>query len=91
LPISDNFWCGKRRSIYVSADTIKEETKAGEQTYYRVHVQTSGSAVKTRTGQKLDILPGMTAQVDIRTGDRTVLDYMLKPLRKTLTESMGER
>ncbi len=77
--------------VYVSADTIKEETKSGEQTYYRVHVETAANPVKTRTGKKLDILPGMTAQVDIRTGDRTVLEYLLKPLRKTLTESMGER
>jgi len=77
--------------IYVSADTIKEESKAGEQTYYRVHVETSGNPVRTRTGKQLDIMPGMTAQVDIRTGNRTVLEYILKPLRKTMTESMGER
>lgn len=77
--------------MYVSADTIKEESKSGEQTYYRVHVETTASPVITRTGKQLDILPGMTAQVDIRTGDRTVLDYLLKPLRKTLAESLGER
>jgi adhesin transport system membrane fusion protein len=76
---------------YVSADTIKEDTKAGEQTYYRVHVETLGNPVKARNGKILDILPGMTAQTDIRTGDRTVMHYILKPLRKTLTESMGER
>jgi len=76
---------------YVSADTIKEEGKSGEVTYYRVHVSTSAKPVKTSTGRTLDILPGMTAQVDIRTGDRTVLEYLLKPLRKTLTESLGER
>lgn len=76
---------------YISADTLREETKGGEQTYYRVHVVTTANPVKTRTGRTVDILPGMTAQVDIRTGDRTVLEYLLKPLRKTLTESMGER
>lgn len=76
---------------YVSADTIKEEGKSGEVTYYRVHVTTTAKPVKTTTGRILDILPGMTAQVDIRTGDRTVLEYLLKPLRKTLTESFGER
>lgn len=76
---------------YVSADTIKEEGKSGELTYYRVHVATTAKPVKTTTGRTLDILPGMTAQVDIRTGDRTVLEYLLKPLRKTLTESLGER
>jgi len=77
--------------IYVSADTIKEDSKTGEQIYYRVHVETAGNPVKTRTDKKLDILPGMTAQVDIRTGDRTVLGYLLKPLRKTMAESLGER
>jgi adhesin transport system membrane fusion protein len=76
---------------YISADTLKEETRTGEQSYYRVHVVTSGNPVKTRTGRMVDILPGMTAQVDIRTGDRTVLEFILKPLRKTLTESLGER
>lgn len=76
---------------YISADTLKEDTKTGEQTYYRVHVVTSDIPVKTKTGRTLDILPGMTAQVDLRTGDRTILEYLLKPLRKTLTESFGER
>lgn len=76
---------------YVSADTIKEQTNNGEQTYYRVHVEIAGTPVKTKTGKQLEILPGMTAQIDIRTGDRTVLEYLLKPLRKTMTESMGER
>lgn len=56
-----------------------------------MHIETNGNPVTTRTGKTLDILPGMTSQVDIRTGDRTVLDYLLKPLRKTMTESMGER
>jgi adhesin transport system membrane fusion protein len=76
---------------YVSADTIREESKTGEVTYYRVHVTTSAKPVRTATGKVLDILPGMTTQVDIRTGSRTVLEYILKPLRKTLTESFGER
>ena len=76
---------------YVSADTLKEDTRAGEQTYYRVHVTTKGNPVVTQTGKQIDILPGMTSQVDIRTGDRTVMDYILKPVRKTLTESFGER
>lgn len=76
---------------YISADTLKEETRYGEQAFYRVHVTTMGGPVQTRTGRTIEILPGMTAQVDIRTGDRTVLEYLLKPLRKTMTESFGER
>jgi adhesin transport system membrane fusion protein len=75
---------------YVSADTLREDTKNGEQTYYRVHVKTP-MLVKTQSGRVLEILPGMTAQVDIRTGERSLLNYLLKPIRKTLSESFGER
>ncbi|CAH2030768.1 HlyD family type I secretion periplasmic adaptor subunit [Trichlorobacter ammonificans] len=76
---------------YVSADTIKEESKFGEQSYYRVHVETTDNPVKSKSGKSLEILPGMTAQVDIRTGNRTVMQFILKPLKKTLSESLGER
>lgn len=76
---------------YVSADTLKEETRNGETVYYRVHVSIPGNPVTSRAGKTLDILPGMTAQVDVRTGRRSVMDYLLKPLRKTLSESLGER
>jgi adhesin transport system membrane fusion protein len=77
--------------VYVSADTLKEETGRGEEIYYRVHVATTTTPVTTTSGRELEILPGMTAQVDIKTSDRTVLNYLLKPLRKTLSESFGER
>jgi len=77
--------------IYVSEDTLKEESSRGEEIYYRVHVSSSSNPVTTTTGKVLDILPGMTTQVDIRTGERTVMDFLLKPVRKTLMESFGER
>lgn len=77
--------------VYVSADTLKEDTRQGEEVYYRVHVVTSTNPVTTTTGVELEILPGMTAQVDIKTGERTVMEFLLKPLRKTLSESFGER
>lgn len=74
----------------VGADTLREDTRAGEQTYYRVLVVT-GAPVVTQAGRRLDILPGMTAQVDIRTGDRSLLTYLLKPLRRAASESFRER
>lgn len=77
--------------IYVSADTLKENTARGEETYYRVHVKPRSSPIKTTTGRPIDVLPGMTAQIDIKTGDRTLMEYLLKPLRKTVSESFGER
>lgn len=77
--------------VFVSADSLKEETSRGVETYYRVRIKPSKTPVTTTTGRTLEILPGMTAQVDIRTGDRSLMDYLLKPLRKTLSESFGER
>lgn len=81
----------KGRVVYVSADTLKEDSARGEEIYYRVRVAPSSMPVTTTTGRQVQILPGMTAQLDIRTGDRTVMDYLLKPIRKTLSESFGER
>ncbi|NOQ77192.1 MAG: HlyD family efflux transporter periplasmic adaptor subunit [Methylococcaceae bacterium] len=81
----------KGKVIYVSADTLKEDSSRGEEIYYRVHISSLSNPVTTTTGKVLEILPGMTAQVDIRTGERTVMDFLLKPLRKTLSESFGER
>lgn len=77
--------------LYVSADTLKEDAPGGEEIYYRVHVSSKTSPVVTTSGRSLEILPGMTAQVDIRTGDRTVMSYLLKPLRRTASEAFGER
>lgn len=77
--------------VYVSADTLKERTARGDEIFYRVHLKPAGNPVKTNIGKIVEMVPGMTVQVDIRTGDRTVWDYLLKPLRKTLMESMGER
>jgi adhesin transport system membrane fusion protein len=76
--------------IYVSADTLKEDTQKGEEIYYRVHVTTGSNPATTTTGKVLEILPGMTVQVDIHTGERTLMEYLLKPLRKTLADSFGE-
>lgn len=77
--------------VYVSADTLKEKTPRGEEIYYRVHLKTKPGKVTTTIGRVLDILPGMTARIDIRTGKRSVLAYLLKPLRKTIADAFGER
>jgi adhesin transport system membrane fusion protein len=81
----------KGKVIYVSPDSLKEETTRGTDTFYRVRVAPASLPVRTTSGRSLEMLPGMTAQVDIRTGDRSLLDFLLKPLRKTLSESFGER
>lgn len=78
---------------YISADTIKDEQprQQVEQEYYRVQVQVDGREFKKRKNEKIEIQPGMTATVEIKTGTNTVLRYLTKPVIKTVSESMGER
>ena len=78
---------------YVSADSMREESQSANapaSTFYRVHVLTPSPA-KSRTGRTIDVIPGMTATVDIRTGRRTVLEFLLKPVTKTFSEAFGEK
>ena len=76
---------------YVSADTLKERSERGTAVYYRAHIKPVDFPVRTTTGRVLKLVPGMTVQVDIRTGQRSLMDVLLKPLRKTLDQSFGER
>lgn len=76
---------------YISADTLNEDVRANEQPYYRVQVKTSVHQLAGSGNKRIDIQPGMTATVEIKTGRKTVLRYLTKPITKTLSESMGER
>ena len=71
----------------ISADTITDER--GE-SFYRVRVRTHESALH-EAGEPLPIIPGMTTQVDILTGEKTVLDYLLKPILRAKERALRER
>lgn len=77
--------------IYISADTLNEEIRNNEQPYYRVQIKTSIHNLAGKNNERIDVQPGMTATVDIKTGKKTVLHYLTKPITKTISESMGER
>src|SRR5690606_34395922 len=66
---------------HISPDTLKDDQKAAagraDDTYYRVLVLTEKSALQAG-GKELPIIPGMVASVEIRTGEKTVLEYLLK-------------
>lgn len=81
----------KAKVVYVSADSLKEDTQRGKDVYYRVHVKSATTPVTSNSGKILAIQPGMTAQLDIRTGDRSLMNFLLKPIRRTASESFGER
>lgn len=76
---------------YISADTLQEDTRQGEQAYYRVQVRMRRDKLGGKGAGQLDIQPGMTGQVEIKTGQQTVWRYLTKPIVKTLHESLGER
>jgi adhesin transport system membrane fusion protein len=76
---------------YISPDTRTEETRNGTVAYSRVHVRIEGREFKGHHSQNMVVRPGMTAVVDIKALDRTVLSYLTKPITKTLHESLGER
>lgn len=77
----------KGEVVDISADTITDEE--GEY-FYRIRVRTFENALK-RKGETLPIIPGMVASVDILTGEKTVLEYLLKPFIKTVDTAMHER
>jgi membrane fusion protein, adhesin transport system len=73
----------------VSPDTIEDKTQRG-QYYYRVYVRTRESFLTTKDGKRHPIIPGMIATTEIRTGQKTIMDYLLKPLNKA-GEALRER
>lgn len=78
--------------IYISPDTLSEQTPDGESVYYRVHVKVDTSPMKPHlAGEKIEIQPGMTATAEIQTGKNTVWHYLTKPINKTMGEAMTER
>lgn len=81
--------------INISPDTLRDDNMRGpgisadDQAYYRVLVETDGTTL--HSGHKtLPILPGMIANVEILTGHKSILDYLLKPVFKA-REALRER
>ncbi len=72
---------------HISADTITDES--GE-SFFLIRVRTERSYLGTES-EPLKIIPGMTAMVDILTGRKTVLDYLLKPVLRARERALRER
>ena len=73
----------------ISPDTIRDEVKQ-DQFYYRVYIRTDKDKLENKSGQQFSITPGMVATVDIKTGDKTIIDYLIKPFNKA-KEALRER
>lgn len=70
----------------ISPGALKDEENKGarrpgaDDTYYRVMVLTENNTLTKSGSQELRVIPGMTATVDIRTGEKSLLQYLLRPL-----------
>lgn len=73
----------------ISPDTIRDEAKP-DNVYYRVFIRTDSDALVNQLGTRFPIVPGMIATVDIRTGQKTVFDYLMKPINYA-GEALRER
>jgi adhesin transport system membrane fusion protein len=77
---------------YISADTLNEEVRSGnEKPYFKVLVKATGERYIGKIAERIEIQPGMTATVEIKTGSISVWKYLTKPISKTISESLGER
>lgn len=75
--------------VHVGADTVIDETSRQPVPYYEVYVEVDRNTLEGPDGQ-VEIRPGMLAEVELDAGQRTVLQYLLKPLFKTTT-ALNER
>ncbi len=77
----------------ISPDTLKDEEakgqKGADEKFYRVVIRTS-KAELVAGGKAMPIIPGMIAIVEIKTGEKSVLSYLVKPLNKA-REALRER
>jgi adhesin transport system membrane fusion protein len=78
----------KAKLEQIGADTITDEDK--KTTYYIIKLRTERSHLGTPE-KPLLIIPGMVASVDIITGKKTILSYLLKPIIKARAEALHER
>ena len=83
----------KGKVEHISADTIiDDKSKAGDkpESFYRVMVRTDKNYLGTQDNP-LPIIPGMVATVEVLTGKKSVLDYLIKPARMLADEAFRER
>ena len=74
--------------VQISADTILDDQG---NSFYQIRVRTDETELRGKDGEPLPIIAGMVAEVDIVTGKKTVLEYLLKPFKKARYKAMRER
>ncbi|MCV2422869.1 HlyD family efflux transporter periplasmic adaptor subunit [Paucibacter sp. DJ2R-2] len=77
------------RVEYISPDALGEADKTGAGRYYRALVRSERNNLRYK-GETVAVIPGMSATVEIKTGERSVLSFLLRPVLKT-REALSER
>ncbi len=75
--------------ILISPDTLQDEIQR-DHVYYRVLIRTRRDVLMNKAGKEFQIFPGMVAEVDIKTGSKSILRYLVKPLNRA-GEALRER
>jgi len=76
--------------VEISVDSIKDTESQDGKSYYKIVVKTDQNYIEYG-GKRLPIIPGMIASVDIVTGKKTVMDFILKPILKVKEGALHER
>jgi adhesin transport system membrane fusion protein len=82
----------KGQLTHISPDTLSEQGSRGEtNVFYRIQVRLDADQSHNPRAQDIVIKSGMTTSLDIRTGERTVMQYLIKPIFKAFQGAMTER
>ena len=82
----------KGQLTHISPDTLSEQGSRGEtNVFYRIQVRLDADQSHNPRAQDIVIKSGMTTSLDIRTGERSVMQYLIKPIFKAFQGAMTER
>ncbi|MGB2740456.1 MAG: HlyD family type I secretion periplasmic adaptor subunit [Cognaticolwellia sp.] len=73
---------------HISADTTQDDEG---NSFYLIRVRTDASSIKNKNGEEMPIIPGMLTEVDVITGKRTILEYILNPILRANEAALRER
>ncbi|MFT4993261.1 MAG: adhesin transport system membrane fusion protein [Paraglaciecola sp.] len=76
------------RVEHISADTSQDEEG---NSFYLIRIKTDASSIKNKNNEEMPIIPGMMTEVDVITGKRTILEYILNPILRANAAALRER
>lgn len=78
----------KGKVVHISADTTQDEEG---NSFYLIRVKTDDSSIRNKDNEEMPIIPGMMSEVDVITGKRTILEYILNPILRANEAALRER